>query len=413
MAPITHFTSLSYFYCVIPLFYYTYSYITFLPHPFSLLPVNHWARFDYRVLWLAEQCVQRTTQITYRVGWKRWSKFCTLGEIDPFLRRIPRAWCDTPRIFSFAEACLANFMIYLFFDQFLTASTISNYVSGVRHHFSCRNLVIAFFESSAISNARAALRILCRGRLAVRETGSLPVTLDFIESYTVWYSLLAYKHLAIYTAMRLAFLLMLRISEYVITKANHYLRSDDVMFIVSGAVVFSHEVTSEDWESISGVIIDVRSAKNDSDGAGHRFPFNRQPSQQDCICHLLFQWSVTARLKPADQFFSYQSSWNLSDRDMSAALKSLAHRHGLDPTRVSPHSLRYGGASALAAANVPTYLIQKLGRWKSLAFLRYIQLSESLLNHAQQVLTQRDLLTIADVRRLHPGMLFHKSRSAK
>jgi hypothetical protein len=371
---------------------------------------DRWAQFDHRVLWLSEQCVKSTSQTTYAHAWSRWSSFTLSGGIDPFLRKIPEDWFSQPRIFSFAEACIVNFMFYLFFDQRLVANTISNYVSGIRHHFSCRNLDLSCFESTTLSNARTALNLLGRSRVAEREVGSLPVTLDLIDSYTSWFSLQDYKHRGVYTAMRLAHLLLFRISEYVKTSANHYLRSDDVVFVVNGENIHSYDVSAKDWNSVSGVIIDVRSGKNDSDGAGSRFPFRRQECERNCICYLLFQWAIIARLKPLQQFFTYRSDWILSDRDMGNALKNLAVRHGIDPTRVTSHSLRYGGASALAAANGPTYLIQKLGRWKSLAFLRYIKMSEELLHHAQQVLTQRDLLTISDVRRMHPGMRFQRVR---
>jgi hypothetical protein len=46
----------------------------------------------------------------------------------------------------------------------------------------------------------------------------------------------------------------------------------------------------------------------------------------------------------------------------------MAIYFSLDPTRISSHSLRIGGASALAAAGVPDYIILDMGRWKSLVF---------------------------------------------
>jgi len=95
--------------------------------------------------------------------------------------------------------------------------------------------------------------------------------------------------------------------------------------------------------------------------------------------------------------------WRLSRHDMSKALKAVAVRARLDPSRISPHSLRYGGASALAAANRPSYLIQQLGRWKSLAFLHYIHLSEGLLAAAQSVLSDPSVFTLADIQKFHPG----------
>ena len=49
------------------------------------------------------------------------------------------------------------------------------------------------------------------------------------------------------------------------------------------------------------------------------------------------------------------------------AIKRIAVKMGLDSSLFSTHSFRIRGASLLAAANVPDYVIQRIGRWKSLA----------------------------------------------
>lgn len=40
---------------------------------------------------------------------------------------------------------------------------------------------------------------------------------------------------------------------------------------------------------------------------------------------------------------------------------------------VSSHSLRRGGATYLAAANLPDWLIQEMGRWRTDAFKLYTE----------------------------------------
>jgi hypothetical protein len=106
-------------------------------------------------------------------------------------------------------------------------------------------------------------------------------------------------------------------------------------------------------------------------------------------------------------FFCYRSMWRLCRKDMAVALKAVAILAHLDPSRVSSHFLHYGGASALVAANTPSYLIQQLGRWKSLAFLHYIHLSEGLLTTAPIVLSDPLAFTVADIQRFHPGCRLH------
>ncbi|MEO2151204.1 MAG: hypothetical protein ABGW50_00895 [Thermococcus sp.] len=51
---------------------------------------------------------------------------------------------------------------------------------------------------------------------------------------------------------------------------------------------------------------------------------------------------------------------------------------------LNTHSFRIGGASALAAAGVPAYVIQTLGRWSSDSFLRYLRTSAPSLRSYQR-----------------------------
>ena len=75
------------------------------------------------------------------------------------------------------------------------------------------------------------------------------------------------------------------------------------------------------------------------------------------------------------QFFVYDSSVRLSYHTFTKNIKMTTTRLGFNHEFFSTHSLRIGGASALAAAGVPDYIIQTMGRWKSLAFLMYIRLA--------------------------------------
>ena len=54
-------------------------------------------------------------------------------------------------------------------------------------------------------------------------------------------------------------------------------------------------------------------------------------------------------------------------------LKRTAARLGLSPKDFASHSLRAGGASALARGGAPPWQIQAIGRWKSDAYLLYIR----------------------------------------
>ena len=64
-------------------------------------------------------------------------------------------------------------------------------------------------------------------------------------------------------------------------------------------------------------------------------------------------------------------------------LKTVASTAGLDPTRISGHSLRAGGGATLAfQANLPEELIKRLGDWRSDAFRSYIHIPIKYRMHA-------------------------------
>jgi integrase len=70
-------------------------------------------------------------------------------------------------------------------------------------------------------------------------------------------------------------------------------------------------------------------------------------------------------------------------RTFVSNLKHLLVRAGISPTSYSGHSLRIGAATSAAAAGIPDHLIQVLGRWSSLSYLRYIRIDSSIIQNAQ------------------------------
>ena len=52
-----------------------------------------------------------------------------------------------------------------------------------------------------------------------------------------------------------------------------------------------------------------------------------------------------------------------TDTDVAGAMKKIAVHLGWESSKVSVHSLRYGGATMLAAARLPQYVIQYFGGW--------------------------------------------------
>ena len=73
--------------------------------------------------------------------------------------------------------------------------------------------------------------------------------------------------------------------------------------------------------------------------------------------------------------FIFSNGRFLTRQHISALLKSCLGAH----ITVDTHSLRIGGASALAAAHTPDSVIQLLGRWRSDSFRSYITLPDDFV----------------------------------
>ena len=76
----------------------------------------------------------------------------------------------------------------------------------------------------------------------------------------------------------------------------------------------------------------------------------------------------------ADQTAQWTS---ITSQDMVSVVRTAAralglHRQGIDPDLVGSHSLRAGGAMAMALHGIKTEVIMKHGRWTSLTFMMYI-----------------------------------------
>ena len=134
--------------------------------------------------------------------------------------------------------------------------------------------------------------------------------------------------------------------------------SEDVQFeIRDGTMVPSNEVGTKKLKNVSGCIVNIRSVKNDAAGRGHRYFFTKYNLASDkstyCITWILWQYVQHTRPGPRLPFFHIPKlQWTLKPQNLNKRLQAMAIMYGLDPSRVSSHSLRIGGATAMAAAGM-------------------------------------------------------------
>jgi len=121
-------------------------------------------------------------------------------------------------------------------------------------------------------------------------------------------------------------------------------------------------------EQADQVYVNILFSKMDQKGRGRVLRHVRQHSNhQACIVQELEQWVATLR----DQFgladdrylFSLPGESDLTSEKLATAMKQCCVRMGIKSELVSCHSLRFGGATMLAASGLPYYIIAYYGGW--------------------------------------------------
>ena len=155
---------------------------------------------------------------------------------------------------------------------------------------------------------------------------------------------------------------------------------------------------------IESVIVDIKDSKNDPEGVGFRYQLNKRTPEQlvhedsFCICASLFECATRLRPNPKDSFFQTttgKTKWRINDGDITKFVKRSAVIVGIDPKRVTTHSPRIAGASALAALNAPAWYIKLVGRWTTDQYLQYIRMAsatfEEFMGRMQSSINAQDM----------------------
>lgn len=125
-----------------------------------------------------------------------------------------------------------------------------------------------------------------------------------------------------------------------------------------------------------GMVLRVPRSKTDQTRIGHELFISAMPGSVLCP---VFRLQIYLSFLPssADVVFSHlrDPSVALSPASVGHALQQLLDLADIERSGFSAHSLRRGGACALAAAGVPDDVIRAFGRWHpdSQVYRRYIQ----------------------------------------
>ena len=117
----------------------------------------------------------------------------------------------------------------------------------------------------------------------------------------------------------------------------------------------------------SRLMFDVHRGKADQFGKG-RFNSHSRQATGTCLVTLLEDFFRETRdrqggTKESDPIFHVQGLPRLTSECLKQAMRAVALFVGLPADRISAHSLRYGGATLMASAGFPEFIIAQYGGW--------------------------------------------------
>ena len=124
---------------------------------------------------------------------------------------------------------------------------------------------------------------------------------------------------------------------------------------------------------VAAATLHIKSKKNDQ----------ALPGETYCIVESLWDYAMRARPVRGKSLFYIPS---LDKTLKPPELRRLAVVNGINPARVSSHSLRIGGATKLAAAGLNDHEIQCVGDWKFNSYLTYVRKNITLFEKAHKAL---------------------------
>lgn len=390
-------------------------------------PIDVWKRLPKNWRYIVQYSIKETSMDTYSTAFRIYRQFCkSSGIVDVWLTEESQEFLSIRESesklgvnpFSYQVTVLLSFIAYLYGEQQVSHRTVGVYLSGVRHWFKQKFLrqFDECFEEPIIAQARSSLHYLAvRDDSLEADKKTLPFTCDMVVFAGEVYLKRGPQTLenkGIYVCLVIAFCCLMRRCEIFITAANHYLRGQDIIFgVLKNGVereIYPRDAWKYDLSDCRNGAITVHSAKNDWKGEGHRMFFSVNDPEADTLGFdlilVMFSWAQVARPRNDDAFLTYNKGKDIiSYTAVSTVVKAVAQEFGFDPVHYHMHSLRVGGASTLAAAGKPSHYIQKMGRWKSLAFLQYIHWAVSGMADALHTLSNPKVFTAVHIKRINPS----------
>ena len=269
--------------------------------------------------------------------------------------------CPHIPIWPASEATVANFIAFLFSKNF-AASTIISYVSAIAsiHKFAAYPDPTQYFLVKKLLSGTQKIKGQQDTRLPVTE----PILIGLINHHPKS-SLTSYDQKMFKAIFTLAFSAFLRIGEILLRSKecnpDSVVQSSDISFFKSNKRVNACQILMRSW-------------KGRYAGPPLKISLNGSKSVICPVQSLLEFFKV--RGFHQGPLFCNKDLTPCSRNYFTLTLKNALKATGHNCNRIKGHSFRIGAATTAAMKGVSDAQIQRLGRWRSSAFNRYIRIPD-------------------------------------
>ena len=306
---------------------------------------------------------------------------------------------------------VCTFAAYSFFFRGLQPATIRSYLQGVDHHLKMANIISRTIWHPALNQTLQGIERESSFESALINKSKLPFSLPlilFARSH-VLANTVSFELYAIFSALCLGFMFLLRKSEFLTDKKGkgkvergiQYTLLSDTVLLYWGDVCYPSTSRFLPPTPPDFISIFLPRSKGDPMGKGATRFFPRQKGAGFCLVTVIYVYVRQANLRPVDYFFA-GPRFVVDSKLLSNTMKATALAAGLTPARATLHSLRVGGLVSLFAAGAPAHLMTLAGRWASeSSFVQYMRASMEQYETIADALNRIDLVTALDIKRLY------------
>ena len=303
------------------------------------------------------------TSKVYSQGAKTFLNFCLQYNIP----------CSHP----IQEQLLLYFAAHCAYHMKLAASTINTYLFGIRDW--CIGQGLPDPLKTIYGQPLLRLDRVLRGIKKLHKAKTrprLPITVDILRMLIFFLSFSCFgkqDDLMLSAVLTLAFYGFLRCGEFTVPSGAAYsprrhLSMQDVVFYPS-------------FYNPTYMTVHFKYSKTDPFGKGHVITLH-VTNTLTCPVMAMKQYLETRTFDLYGPLFLFADGSALTRCQFIRYLRFLLEKVGLQAELYAGHSFRIGAATTAAAAGLPDWLIQAMGRWSSECYKRYIRITNHSLHQA-------------------------------